>query len=593
MTSPVNLFISAVYSLEESAVDWTVFLHDWLRGRQLFPSEEQPTRHILLKYEDDGIEKGELQNPLVDDLIYIPLDQQLFLQKVYICLNLPKKTSAQFLYDNATKLKIEMSKKTSIDRLSEFGLAIFNPVPITKRVVGHFFLKLPHMNEPISLFGKATFCDDHPEQKGYLVFFNFFGLSRNLQHEIRTYLHSFPDYHPLKSEDPSSFSPPTDITRKQLERVVVVLTRDPEKARRMSDILQSSLSHFQVIEAPSLGFFLKRYLEKKSFTYKWVLAAADEDNTLNIHLTLKDGSITAVEIKKSQPESEKFIDWPHEELVADKDAFKKMISNKDAVELFEETFLNVKMGSTSRICIPIASKSGEQTLVKVEVRLSRSHYTVTFSPPDEEQVKILDRKLDRLDAIIMDDELLLGVDLSSWIVGVRELCRKNKIIGPKSWIPLFLYTSQSDHPETKKYINEAVTNIFYDPIDIRFFIYALSVNLESPYTIYNHQNIVWKSTNLPVYVAKETQCEFISEFGATIRHPRPLKPGSYLYLHREIYDRAPNKNLMCRIYFVEEDQSTKEWLCSMSYFGVTESFLKEARRWIREVYADKKSKEDT
>jgi hypothetical protein len=84
----------------------------------------------------------------------------------------------------------------------------------------------------------------------------------------------------------------------------------------------------------------------------------------------------------------------------------------------------------------------------------------------------------------------------------------------------------------------------------------------------------------------------VSEFGATLKMPNSLKPGSMLYLFGSIFQNAPDGNLCCRVYHTEEDEADKgQYRNSLVFFGISDSFLKFTRSYIRDAYAAKKSKE--
>ncbi len=75
-----------------------------------------PPRLLMLKYEDDGVNKLDILHPLLDDLIYLPIDRLVFLQKMQIFMSLPKKVTPQFLFNQEllTILKSPKSRKWTV-----------------------------------------------------------------------------------------------------------------------------------------------------------------------------------------------------------------------------------------------------------------------------------------------------------------------------------------------------------------------------------------------------------------------------------------------------------------------------------------------
>jgi hypothetical protein len=94
-------------------------------------------------------------------------------------------------------------------------------------------------------------------------------------------------------------------------------------------------------------------------------------------------------------------------------------------------------------------------------------------------------------------------------------------------------------------------------------------------------------------VAKASALEALSEFGATLKSKSPIVPGSLLYLRKSIYDNAPYQCLAARVYACSEHPSEKDYYqVQATYFGIGDVFLKFARTWIRENYANQKTKEN-
>src|SRR5262249_8081706 len=143
-------------------------------------------RLVMLKYEDDGIGKLDVIHPLLDDLIYLPLDRLIFLQKLEILLHLPKRVKPTYLFNQEVKQDIEISKVAKLDRLSDVGLAIRNPVPLKKGLPGHFYMILPGEKARLEVRGKVFRSEPHPEFPGqFLVYFTFFGLAKSSLTAIR------------------------------------------------------------------------------------------------------------------------------------------------------------------------------------------------------------------------------------------------------------------------------------------------------------------------------------------------------------------------------------------------------------------------
>src|SRR5690606_36922212 len=104
-------------------------------------------------------------------------------------------------------------------------------------------------------------------------------------------------------------------------------------------------------------------------------------------------------------------------------------------------------------------------------------------------------------------------------------------------------------------------------------------------------NLGWISPRLRTHLSKPVHLNLISEYGATIDTSTPFKEGSFFYLRKSIYDEAPNGCLAARVYFTEP-HATEEgrYTCHATYFGINDGFLKHARTYMRELYAQSKTK---
>ena len=107
--------------------------------------------------------------------------------------------------------------------------------------------------------------------------------------------------------------------------------------------------------------------------------------------------------------------------------------------------------------------------------------------------------------------------------------------------------------------------------------------------MFNFKNLGWSSPSLSVHISKAVELEALSEFGATLRSFQRLAPGTLIFLRQSIYENAPNQCLAARIYACEDHPSEKgQFQVFATYFGINDAFLKFARTWIRENYAQQK-----
>jgi hypothetical protein len=95
-----------------------------------------------MKWEDDGVNKVNLLEKDLADLFFLPLDRSLTLQKLEIIFKLPSVAKPSYLFVQKTDLIVHLAKRSMAERINDVGLAIRNPVPLRKGLLGHFFLDI-------------------------------------------------------------------------------------------------------------------------------------------------------------------------------------------------------------------------------------------------------------------------------------------------------------------------------------------------------------------------------------------------------------------------------------------------------------------
>ncbi len=139
-----------------------------------------------------------------------------------------------------------------------------------------------------------------------------------------------------------------------------------------------------------------------------------------------------------------------------------------------------------------------------------------------------------------------------------------------------------------------ILGLLIKPVDSRQLQFLLAEYLPNKHCVYQFDNLGWAQPALSVHVSKSVELEALSEFGATLKARQPLAPGTMIYLRKSIYDNAPNSCLAARVYACEPHHQDKDhFQVFTTYFGINDQFLKFARTWIRENYAQQKGKENS
>ena len=103
--SEVHVVIYAMDAVGQMGAAWLDRLRPAMARFNHLPATG--LRIVLLKYEDDNVPKIDLLHLGLDDLIFLPLDRLVFMQKMQIFLSLPKRVSPSFLFNQELKQKIE------------------------------------------------------------------------------------------------------------------------------------------------------------------------------------------------------------------------------------------------------------------------------------------------------------------------------------------------------------------------------------------------------------------------------------------------------------------------------------------------------
>jgi hypothetical protein len=190
---------------------------------------------------------------------------------------------------------------------------------------------------------------------------------------------------------------------------------------------------------------------------------------------------------------------------------------------------------------------------------------------------------------VVDVGLIPGGNVDGFIIAVNEQAAKNKLLKPGQR-PKFVFLVENEQQlRHQAFANPDVVGLLAKPVEPRHLSFVVATALQTKFSIYSFPNLGWASVLLPIHVARDVQLENLSEFGASLRLPRPIAPGTLLFLRGDIFDNAPNRCLAARFYHCEEHtKETGQFLCSVTYFGLNDSFLKYARKWFRENYAASK-----
>lgn len=600
----INLILFRNTCVRRPVLQWVEQIYTNCRILNYFPPDAQ-TRFVALKYEEDGVSHLDFIHPKIDDVMHLPLDRLLFLQKIDILLNLPKRVSPRFLFQQQLETQIEISKRAQVVKLADVGLVILNPIPLKEGTLGNFYLSFPKQNDTLHIFGKVMKNEKREDGKGYDVAFCFLGQTRAQTMLIRKYLTQQKGYQPFVKDDDSAFNFNPDslfITEEDRKpRNIIVLGTNDLELDHTADMIHDELDHIQVISESSYVRLLQTHLGSGSaamterLANAQPIATADLPNVpFNLFLT-KDKKLVQKIDPQPSPELQlmghRAGDWVGKETFV-----KTLFPEKDLADSFEES-LGVATKEKPVVRLFLAkTATGAFRAVTIEIHWVEDNLLrLVFSAPSRElfQKRLLSQQaITRLDALVIDSAFIPPTVDS--FVGALEAAAKAKGLLPGERLNIIVMVDEA-HAQSldiKRFEHPAFRAVLIKPVDGRSLGFAISFWANAQFSRYCFTNITWQSVDLTAHMATDIVLEEISEFGATLRHPRPITPGAVLFLRKSIFEKAPGEYLPARFYRCEEHSGKKGFYsCSVLYFGINDTFMKYARSYFRETYAQSKEKE--
>jgi hypothetical protein len=353
------------------------------------------------------------------------------------------------------------------------------------------------------------------------------------------------------------------------------------------------VGNVDVVSEDTFYGFYKRYLDKKG-TAERVPSAVREDFYAEIVGFLIGGDDLNLQMPILAPNDEdKLLGHEAKKIFGTPQGWLDLFTS-DSRNLLMECLSLVK--STKRINknmdLKLADGAARVAAVEMVLEDHSGIVRINLRPPDGRINPAASQleKIESLDAVVIDYNLLS--DPNALMAGLKKGCDESGIRTGPEGPKIIVMAEDGRNIDFEKLSRSNVYGFLYKPIEVRRFLFLIGQAIESPFTVYNFENIGWKTDIIPAKIARDAKISEIAEFGSTILSEQQLKPGTMLYLFRSIFSNAPDQNLCVRVYYSEENASEKgTYLNSVIYFGITDAFLKFTRTYIRETYASKKAKE--
>ncbi|MCB0365886.1 MAG: hypothetical protein H6624_07135 [Bdellovibrionaceae bacterium] len=618
LLSTIDLLIFKIGNVQGSPMEWLTKTAAAMKKLGYHPPDFR-TRFVATIYEDQNVNKLDLIHSQLDDLIYLPMDRLIFLQKMEIILGLPAMTRPSFLFMQEQKTPIEISKITNIERISEVGMAIRNPVPLNPGVISRFKFRVPTSPDTIITLARSHYSTNHPDLPDQqLVHFHFFGMDREDKKRIFGFAKKAEGHRGLKDEDDGNFEFSADnlfLTAREKEiKHVIVLDADPDSADSTAGLLREGINQINVVTENSYYLFLRNYLgqvddpPEGSENEGAGSTDAKSDDPSEIRLAtphdLLGDSVSWVISASSQNLVEPVTEFEEGDLILGHAAgelldqnlnWRRLFKGLDNENLLDETLkLVLSTEKTYKRKFALTDSTDRQKWVQVGFGLHDQDEQILIELSTLEDVawmKGQDTKLERLDLLVVSEDLV-PENVDSWLEGLRGLAEKNDLIGAGEELKVVVMADNVTKKRLQTYRHSKISGLHLKPHNVRALLFECSNHLQAPFTKHNFENQQWLTPKIHAHMTKEVTLEGLSEFGSTLQSPAEIQPGTVLFLHEDIFDNAPNQCLAARFYHSEEVQGQKGiFTCAFIYYGITDAFLKFCRSWIKNNYAAKKSKE--
>ncbi|MBX7230978.1 MAG: hypothetical protein K1X29_02730 [Bdellovibrionales bacterium] len=596
------------YSASFSVQNWIDKIWLQLRLGKYLPME-YTTRFVLLKFEDDIKSKLDFLHRRLDDIIYLPFDRLIFLQKIEILLGLPKKITPSFLFTQEVNLDIEISKISRLEKLSEFGLAIRNPVRLVQGLMAHFYLTLPEESVPINIWGQVIASEIHPQSSHeFLVYFSFFGIEKSNLLKIKKHLRFVEaNYQPFLDTKREHFlaNYPLNLEKKHPSPSVVFLDLDESHTHLTMGALQHDIDQLQVSVENTYTAFTQR-LEGNDFEGTSSVPPVSEHHLFAspVIFTINNSNLETMGLDlktlgkkgRGDPSSEAstyFGSLIEDHFTNGKSWMQPFLSIKGNQELIQEMVSLAERGPKVSRLILAKTKEGEKVSVRMSFQKEGSGgcTQVQILRPNLEEIATSNafQKINNIDLLILDMSLIASGSIEGFIESLLERVRGTGVLKPEAKLKIILTIDENKAIDCREFFHESVVGLLRKPLDQKQLSFLVAQTLQTELSLLSFNNVHWCSVSLPIHVAKEVHLDSLSEFGATVRVPRPIAPGTVLYLRGFVFDQAPNKCLAGRFYHCENHPKEKgQYSCSMTYFGINDAFLKYVRKLFRETYAHSK-----
>ncbi|MCB0363083.1 MAG: hypothetical protein KDD35_10190, partial [Bdellovibrionales bacterium] len=509
LLSTIDLVVFKIPMINKPIVAWLESTFTALQEGGFFPAEI-PTRFVAVKYEDDGLETTKLLHPHLNDLIFLPLDRLVFLQKMEILLGLPGKIKPSYLFMQEHKMNIELAKLARMEKLSDVGCAIRNPTPLTQGVSVRFKFRLPNEEAFTIALARSYSSVAHPEKEGeFLVYFYFFGIDKDSLKNIKRYCNQKPKFRPLLEEDSSRFDFVAQnlfLTEQEKKmKTVVVLDPNPTASENITGIIESDFDRVLIKAENSYYIFLKDYLRDPSLQASksdtpsgsgdtFALVTNNDLYAPSVSWIVASDSGNLVVLQSKAKEGDKILGYDAQDMFSTDQDWKKLFEGKDNENLLAESLTILSLSDQNlKKRFALSSESGQSMWTDVDftpLNQPKGQVLITITPMENPDWKKKDDStLNSLDLLVIHEDFI-PENLENWYDHIQNLALQNRLCtmtDPFKIIVISEATKRSKEVQ-QKFRHSKVAGLLFKPLDLRSFLLQISVLTQCPFTKHNSEN---------------------------------------------------------------------------------------------------------
>ncbi len=562
---------------------------------------DQPPRIVIVKYDDDGIHKNTLMHPSVIDIIYLPIDRLLFLQKLQIITELPERATPEYLFTEKVDYTIEISKKSPVERMTRCGFTIFNPTAMSVGSLANVYLKLDPSN-PLKVPCRVAQCEPKSEVSnlGYYVHFNYYAMSRKTSSELGIYFARIaPNFQDFINGRKEVFKPPEDQPpHERVVRNVLILDHEPSCSSIRNELLESFYSIEASYESEYKDFHTKYFAPTATKTAS--MGNLDDLSTGSLIFNVNPSTEELIRVTTKFSEDDRIVGYKIRDFFENPTEWKDLFNTEGAKELLEYGLQFCLPNEITKKLGDLDSQDNEEKLMVFEfMRIADDDVRIEIKPPlqqygpSDHEKSIADKnpKLSKIDLVIAHRDFI-SENVDIWIKQFQAKCEEKKLCRKDSQVKFIIIDPMQTILEKQIPFNSNIVSILHSAGARKVLFSLVAQSLTLRHTLFAAHNLNFAEAEFDAHIGRPILLNSISEYGASVTSRINIPVGSVFFLHGPLFDKSQERMVAAKFYFSKEmelEKDKKVFVCHFIYFGVTDDFLKYARSWIRENYAQQKS----